>query len=395
MTALRIHPQRLLVRTWPLLLAVALLIAAPLLLSVNRQGRVAVKASIFLPDMVLQVPLPFRPVDLISDAPKREHVAIEYQSRNGPRTIEAELYTPAHGAKHAGVVFSMGAPPLLLDDPRLVRIAEDASRAGVVMLVPFSDRLDELKIEPEEIDALVAEFQYVRALPDVDPQRMGFFGASVGGSLALVAAGDPRIADEVQHVVSFGGYFDALQTFGAIITHHIEYEDVDEPWTPKIHAYNVVTHQLIDRVDSERDRGLLTSWFLDGETASPQDMATLGPAGLASYNFLANRDPGAVQRLIDRLPQSEIDDMSYLSPRTSIANVKADLIILHDQGDPYIPYTESRRLQDAIGGRPNVTFDELRLFDHVSPKLNTRPEIVAVDSTRLLFRLYQLLLRWE
>ena len=395
MTALHVRPRRVLVRAWPLLLALALLTAAPLLLSTNRQGRVAVKASIFLPDMVVQVPLPFRPVDLVSDAPKRERVVIEYESRNGPRTIEADLYTPAHGAKHAGVVFSMGAPPLPLDDSRLMRIAEDASRAGVVMLVPFSDRLDELSVEPEEIDALVAEFQYVRALPDVDPARMGFFGASVGGSLALVAAADPRIANEVNHVVSFGGYFDALQTFGAVLTHHIEYQDVDEPWTAQQHATNVVTHQLVNRVGSEADRSLLARWFLDGEPASPQDIATLSPVGLATYDFLANRDPQAVQQLIDRLPQAEIDDMNYLSPRSSIANVRADLIILHDQGDPFVPYTESRRLQDAVGQRPNVTFDELRLFDHITPKLNTRPEIVALDGTRLLFRLYQLLLRWE
>ena len=34
-------------------------------------------------------------------------------------------------------------------------------------------------------------------------------------------------------------------------------------------------------------------------------------------------------------------------------------------------------------------------FDHVSPKLNQRPDIIALDSTRLLFRLYQLLLRWD
>ena len=234
-----------------------------------------------------------------------------------------------------------------------------------------------------------------RALPDVDPARMGFFGASVGGSIALVAAADPRIADEVQHVVSFGGYFDALPTFGAVITHHIEYQDVDETWTPKPHATKVVTHQIIDRVESEHDRDLLTLWFLDGEPADAEDVASLTAVGRASYEFLANRDPAAVEGLIGQLPRSEIAEMNYLSPRSSIANVKADLIILHDQGDPYVPYTESRRLQAAVGDRPNATFDELRLFDHVSPKLDTSPDIVAVDSARLLFRLYQLLLRWE
>jgi dienelactone hydrolase len=395
MSRFRSRTSRFLLRTWPLLVSLALLGGMPVLLSLTRSGRVAVEASIFLPDMVLQVPLPFRPVDLISDPPRREHVTIDYESRNGPRSIEADLYVPAQGARHVGVVFSMGAPPLKLDDPRLVRIAEDAARSGVVMLVPFSDRLDDISIEPEEIDALVAEFKYVQGVPQVDPTRVGFFGASVGGSLALVAAADPRIADEVDHVVSFGGYFDALSTFGAIATHRIEYKDVDEQWTPKAHAERVVAYQLIDRLPDPRDRDLLTRTFIDAEPPAPEELATLSPVARSSYNFLANRDPSAVAALSRRLPPDAIADFDYLSPKTSIDRVKADLFILHDRADPYVPYTESRRLKDAIGARANAHFDELRLFEHVSPKLDQQPDIIALDSTRLLFRLYQLLLRWD
>ena len=73
----------------------------------------------------------------------------------------------------------------------------------------------------------------------------------------------------------------------------------------------------------------------------------------------------------------------------------ADLFIIHDRADPFIPYTESRKLEEVAGGRTNAHFDELRLFEHVQPKLNQRPEVIALDSTRLLFRLYQLLLRWD
>src|SRR5581483_10821670 len=275
MTRLSRRLRRVLVRGWPLFASLALLVAAPFLLSLNRKGRVAVEASIYLPDMVLQVPMPVRPVELFTDAPHRERVTIAYTSRNGPRTIDADLYVPAHGTAHEGVVFSMGAPPLPLDDPRLRRIAEDAARSGVVMLVPFSDRLDDERIEPEEIDALVAEFQYVQRQPEVDRRRVGFFGASVGGSLALVAAGDPRIADEVDHVVSFGGYFDALETFGAIATHHIEYDGVDQPWTPRLHAEEVMAEQLINAVDNPRDRDLLTRMFIDGEQADGAELASL------------------------------------------------------------------------------------------------------------------------
>ncbi len=395
MAGARSNILRFLVRTWPLLAALLLLGGMPVLLSFNRNGRVAVEASIFLPDMVLQVPLPFRPADLISDPPKREHVTIDYESRNGPRSIEADLYVPAQGARHVGVVFSMGAPPLALDDARLVRIAEDAARAGVVMLVPFSDRLDDVRIEPEEIDALVAEFQYVQKLTQVDATRVGFFGASVGGSLALVAAADPRIADEVDHIVSFGGYFDALSAFGGIATHRIQYKDVDETWTPNSHAEHVVARQLIDRLDDGHDRDVLSTIFVDDEPADPEDVATLSATARTSYNFLANRDPSAIAGLIRTLPADAVADFDYLSPKTSIERVKADLFILHDRADPFVPYTESRRMKDAIGDRPNAHFDELRLFEHVSPKLNQKPDIIALDSTRLLFRLYQLLLRWD
>ena len=388
--------RRLFVRTWPLLAALAVLFGTPALISLSRQGRVAVEASIYLPDM-LRVPFPVRPVELISDTPTRERVTIDYQSRNGPRSIEADLYTPASGKDHAGVVFSMGAPPLPLEDERLVRIAEDTARAGVVILVPFSDRLDDIQILPEEIDALVAEFQYVQAQPTVDPQRVGFFGVSVGGSLALVAAGDARIADDVDHVVSFGGYFDALTAFGAIATHHIEYNGVDEKWTPRVHAERVIAHQLINRVDDADDRALLERMFIDDEPGTPQELASLSPVGRESYNFLANTDPARVTDLIDRLPPAAVAELDELSPKTSIDNVKADLFIVHDRGDPFIPYTESRRLKDALRGRdtPKVHFDELRLFEHVQPKLNQKPEIIAFDSTRLIFRLYQLLLKWK
>jgi acetyl esterase/lipase len=387
--------RRFVIRTWPLLLALALLAGMPFLLSLTHRGRTAVLASIYLPDMVLQVDLPIRPIEFITDAPRRERVTIEYESRNGPRSIEADLYTPASGDNHPGVVFSMGAPPLDLDEPRLVRIAEDTARAGVVIIVPFSERLDDEQIVPEEIDALVAEFQYVQGLPNVDPTRVGYFGASVGGSLALVAAADPRIADEVDHIVSFGGYYDALQTFGAIATHHIEYEDVDEAWTPREHAEEVMAQQIIRAVDDPDDRDLLWRWFVRDDEPRAAELVTLSPIGRNAYDFLANDDPAAVGGLIDQLPADAVAELDALSPRTSIDRVQAELFIIHDRADPFIPYTESRRLEDAIGERENAHFDEIRLFEHVEPKLNQRPDVIVFDSTRVLFRLYQLMLRWE
>jgi len=231
--------------------------------------------------------------------------------------------------------------------------------------------------------------------PEVDPERVGLAGFSAGASIALVAAADPRIAADVDHVVSFGGYYDALDTFGAIATHHIEYNGIDEEWTPRRHAEKIMALQLINAVDDAGDRELLYQLFVERKPKTEAELATLGPVARNSYEFLANRDPSVVRDLIDRLPRDEVAKLDYLSPRTSIEDVKADLFIIHDRADPFIPYTESRRLEDAIGRREGAHFDEIRLFEHVEPKLTQRPEIIALDSARLLFRLYQLLLRWD
>ena len=106
----------------------------------------------------------------------------------------------------------------------------------------------------------------MQAQPNVDAEKVGFFGASVGGSLALVAATDRRIAEDVDTVVSFGGYYDALETFGAIATHHIEYGAIDEEWTPRRHARDGdPANRSSGRVDDPEDRDLLTKWFVDRE----------------------------------------------------------------------------------------------------------------------------------
>src|SRR4029079_17547906 len=96
-------------------------------------------------------------------------------------------------------------------------------------------------------------------------------------------------------------------------------------------------HQLINAVDNSRDRQLLTRLFIDDEPASDAQLATLSPVGRTSYDFLSNQDPTAVSSLIQRLPPAAVAELDYLSPRTSIANVKAELFILHDRGATLIP----------------------------------------------------------
>jgi acetyl esterase/lipase len=377
----------LLRRLWPLLAVLAVLGALLAGLFSTRYGRLAFTSAAFLPD--LMVDLPVRPVTWFTSDPVRERVTLHYADG---KTMPADLYRPPHG-RHGAIIFVMGAPPLEPDDSRLVRLADSAARAGFIMLVPFSPDLEREFIAREEPEAYVAAFEYLRQQSFVDPDRIGFIGVSVGGSLALIAASDPRISADVDFLVAFGAYYDALDTLAAVTTHTISYGGREEPWDPRLHTERVMAEQLIDRLPDSGDRDLLWRVFVDEEDVSSADLASLTPTGRHAYEFLANRDPARVPELIERLPPAFLDDMRALSPSLRLDSIQAEIFILHDRSDRFIPYVESRRLRDRLAGHPKLHYTELTVFEHVEPRSEKGALALFLDGSHLYFRLYQLLLR--
>jgi acetyl esterase/lipase len=374
-------------RLWPLFAALAVIIVLAVSLVSNRYGRAALTTAIFLPDLLVDFPV--RPVTWITSDPIREDVTLRYPSG----TMEAEVYRPGDDDPHGAFVFSMGAPPLDRDDERLVKLADAAARGGLVMLIPFSEDLYDELVTPEEVDALVAAFQYLQAQDYVKPDKIGYIGVSVGASLALLAASEDSINDDVDFVVSFGGYFDALDLLREVTTETISYDGHEEQWEPQRHTVRVMSKQIILRLDDARDREILWRVFIDREPATFAELDMLTPQGRASYEFLANRDPSRVDELLRDLPPDALEDLRLLSPSRTIDKLKAELFILHDQGDSYIPYVESRRLRDSLAGRAEVHYTELAIFNHVEPSSEKGALALFLDGSKLYFRLYQLLLR--
>ena len=387
-------------RAWPLALALFVIVLLSAGLLCSKHGRPAIISALILPDMLLD--LPVRPVTWFTADPVVERVTIDY----GSGRILADIYRPPDDDRHAAVLFSMGAPPLDLDDSRLVKLGEDVARAGIAMIIPFSTRLDAELLEPAEIDALVGVFQYAERQPYVDPDRIGYIGVSVGGSLALLAASDARIAERVNFVVSFGGYYNALDALLAIGSRRIAYDGLEEDWEPDSHTIEVMALQLIVELSDASDRETLCKAFVDPgdrsrlcqapigrEPVSPTDVASLTPEGRAAYDLMTGGALAGGDELLSRLPPATLSKLEALSPDQAIDGLRGEIYIIHDRGDAFIPYVESRRLRDALVGRERVHFTEVSLFEHVEPRLSSGGDVIVLDGMRLYYRLYQLLLK--
>jgi fermentation-respiration switch protein FrsA (DUF1100 family) len=303
----------------------------------------------------------------------------------GEAVMAGDLYRPAGDGPHGAIVFYIGVGPEH-ENPDLIRISNAFARAGIVVLIPISPNLSEFRVEPGEDEGAVAAFQFLQAQPFVDPERVGFFGLSVGGSIAAIAAQDPRIADDVRVVDSFGGYYSAFDMLSALVLRQIEVDGEWQDWTPASVSIRVFRDTLLVLLPVE-DRAPLAPLFEGETTIIP---AGLSPDGDRAAALLVNRDPERMPELMADLPPAWRDHLAAISPATNVGRLRADLLLMHDRRDNIVPFTESARFYAEAERAGDRHLTLLNLFRHVSPGIDN-PIRETVEGVRLYRHIYQLL----
>jgi dienelactone hydrolase len=357
-----------------------------LLLLLTHQGRVAVQALAVLPSAVGV--LPVDPLVLFTERPSREPFAFDYPSG----TVEGDIYSPGRDGRHGALILILGARPVDREDPTLVRFAEGMSRLGLVVMIPSSSGLAAGRIVPEEVDAVVQEVEALRARPDVDPSRVGILGFSVGGSVAIQAAADPRIADQLVLVNAFGSYNDATDLVRAASTRSLAYAGVDEHWEPHSLTLWVLARQLVDTLPDPTDRDVLDRIYLQEDPSARADVETMTPVGRAALAILDGLPPAEAEQAIAMLPPETVARLRGISPSLVLDKIHTRLFIMHDRGDRFVPYTESRRMAAQVPSAHLEQAAEFDLFDHVMPDRPPTSVTFYVELARLFRQLYGVLL---
>ena len=262
---------------------------------------------------------------------------------------EAEVYVIPDGKKRAAVLIFLGATPHGTDDPDAVKLGWALARTGFAVMFYWSETMGlEARLDAAEIVNVVGAFEHLRQQEYVDPERLGLAGFSVGASFALAAAANPRIADDIAFVNSFGGYYAAADLIAQIAAGRALDGERETPWEVDELARKVFANTLLAEPPSDARDALLE--------------------GVHSIE--------EARRLYERLPDSFKSDADSISPSQYVGHWSGGTVIrvMHDRGDAVIPVEESRRLAAALRQeRPDVKlyYTETDIFRHVIPDADT------------------------
>jgi acetyl esterase/lipase len=345
-------------------------LVAIVLMAAWEPSRVALQTLVLLPNLLDAGP---KPLNLFSASP----VVTTLPYRETERGDLADLWLPAGASADSpagAMLLVFGVNNLGREHPAVRRVADGLARSGVAVLVPDSATLLEGRLEVGEIDGVVRAFELLQSQPAVDRSRIGIVGFSVGGSLALVAARDDRIAAAVRYVNAFGAYADAAEYLANVAAHSYEVDGERVAWLPTPLAREVFARFMFEQVADPEVRSALRDAYeapiLAGERPEPDDELAGGLSGdaRAVYRLLTASSLDEARSAVGRLPADTLDLIDAISPARHLAGLQADVYLMHETDDHHVPYVHSRALADTYGAEGLLRrHSEFRLFDHVQP----------------------------
>jgi fermentation-respiration switch protein FrsA (DUF1100 family) len=259
--------------------------------------------------------------------------------------VPTDLYTRASLLRPSALVLVHGLSPRGKDDPRLRAAAALLARAGWAVAVPTVDGLTALRLRPG--DALAVE-QTVSALRNARYGAVAILAISVGAGPAFVAAAEPRLVPSVSAMLALGGYASAVELL----------------------RYTLTGGYCLDETMGRRP--------VNEDAIGQFVRANRELLDSSGRRLVENRDPWAVDRLVQALPADTRRLLTELSPSTYVAQLRAPLFLIHGKDDPAVPFTESLRLDRAArAAHLPVTTAIVGSINHVEPGARAGPSDLA------------------
>ena len=359
-----------------------LLFGAGFFLSVFPWGRAIVRTSLLLPALISASEPP--PLSLFGDTVSFKRTTIS--SRNGP--VFLDIYEPTTSpplvpGTHAAIINIVGVGDNR-NAAQLVNLSRSFAREGIVVVNMGTPALFNFQVTTQDSEPVVQTFQTIAHWPGVDPRRIGILGFSAGGTLACLAAIDPRIRDQLAFITLFGSYFNAtslLRDFGRralIVNGH------SQPWQPYYVPEQVLSNAMSSTLTSTENTLFQQAFVQNGTPLDAFQQSQLSPSAAAAYHLLEGDEPAEVDENLALLsPQMRVK-LDQLSPSSVIGGIRTSIYLLHDRSDQYVPFTQSQDFAAALTRIHHpYDFAEFGIFSHVEVRADLNYGQLLGDGAQL------------
>lgn len=300
--------------------------------------------------------------------------------------VPTAVFRPSGDGPWRVVVFVNGVTRRGRFHPTVRRLATGLARTGHLTLVPDPPGLSAGELTPGTLERLVAVADAALARPDARG-RVAFIGVSAGGSLALLAAADPRLCERVSVVAAVAPYTDLrdvvrLATTGFHLEHGRFFRYRVDPFVSL-----VAGRTLASVLPPGHDRRILLGLFRAIPDESEVPLAGvrarlprgLGPGGRSIAALLRNRDPRRFDRLFASLPPRVRAAARKLSPIVVARRLCAPVELVTAPHDKYFPPAESRALTRVA---PDARLTVSATFQHaeLKPSFSRLADLARLDA---------------
>jgi pimeloyl-ACP methyl ester carboxylesterase len=233
-----------------------------------------------------------------------------------------------------------------IDEPRLINFARGLASAGIIAYTPELPALQDYTIAAESVDAIGLA---ARQLSGGLRRAVGVWGLSFAGSLALLAAADPRYSGRIGFVVAMGAYDDLSRVTRFFVKNRIE--RAEGGMLPlQAHEYGalVLIYSHVESFFSPADvliaRAAIRAMLWEDSEGAKTLAQGLSAAGRARVEALLHQERTSLAESLLAVIEAQHAAMTLVSPSGKLGTIHVPLYFLHGSSDNVIPPTETEWL---------------------------------------------------
>ena len=256
----------------------------------------------------------------------------------------ARIYHPI-GINHPSpVVVVHGVHYLGMNEPRLMRFAYALASHGYLVMTPQVDELADYSITKNSA-VVIGDSVHELARRSGAP-KVGLLGLSFAGGMALIAASDPAVGQQLSAVIAIGAHDDLRRV--------LDFYETDEARAPdgtvlhmKAHeygqlvvAYDYASH-FFSTADVAQARLTLRTLLHESLPLAHADAAELSPQGQQRMAQLFAHDAKSLDADIQRGLAAVQPELDAASPHFYVSRAHVPVLLLAGADDNVAPPTET------------------------------------------------------